>query len=156
MPPAMAFNVARLAMFGGGSFMLTGRFALRRHNSIRRRYLRHRGIDRLAVGRGRSDRRRGDDRVPHDPAAPADQALIGRDQRHVRTDEDPAVARQHLHVEMQVIARAALMPAIIGDRADHLALRYRASADHAGGIQHLRIHVQITEADVLAGLVDER
>src|SRR6202035_4980370 len=29
-----------------------------------------------------------------------------------------------------------------------------AAADHAGGIEHLRVHVQITKPDMLAGLVD--
>jgi hypothetical protein len=51
---------------------------------------------------------------------------------------------------MQMIARAALARAIIADRAQNFAGAESAPADHAGEVQHVRIHVQIAEADVLA------
>ena len=41
-------------------------------------------------------------------AAAADQPLIGRDQRHVRIDPDPADPGEHLNVEMKVVRGAVL------------------------------------------------
>src|SRR5215213_1606616 len=39
-------------------------------------------------------------------SAPADQALVRRDQRDVRVDPKPAVTRENLHIEMQVPRRS--------------------------------------------------
>src|SRR5271168_3892405 len=87
-PPAMAFNEARLARFGAGNFMLMGRFAfLGRYNSTWQRDLRRFRIDGLTIGCNGAGRGSGDDRVPDDPPAPADQVLVGRDQRHIGIDE---------------------------------------------------------------------
>src|SRR3954451_1309259 len=87
-------------------------------------------------------------------AAGADQALIGRDQRGVRTDPDPAVAGEHLHVEMQVHRGAGGMVEIIRDHADLLALRYDAAIEQAIGVQRLRVHMHVAETDVLGPAVD--
>jgi hypothetical protein len=48
-----------------------------------------------------------------------------RDQRHVGTDPDPAVAREHLHVEVQMAAGAIGTVEIVGNDADFLAFRER-------------------------------
>src|SRR6202171_474984 len=53
-----------------------------------------------------------------------------------------------------MIGGAAGLAAVIADGAEHFALGDFAAADHAGGIKHLRVHVQIAKANVLAGLVD--
>src|SRR4051795_8226571 len=87
-------------------------------------------------------------------AAGADQALIGGDQRDVRTDPDPAVAGEHLHVEMQVHRGAGGMVEIIRDHADLLALRYDAAVEQAVGVQRLRVHMHVAETDVLGPAVD--
>src|SRR5690606_37520375 len=89
-------------------------------------------------------------------AARTDQALIGCDQRDIRIDEDEAVAGRHLDVEMQVIAGAGLRLAEIADLADDLALVNAAAAVQAVGVHLVRVHVQIAEADVLAGGVDDQ
>ena len=48
-----------------------------------------------------------------------------------------------------------MVPPIIVDRADHLSLGHLAPADHASRVKHLRVHMQVTKADVLAGTVDD-
>jgi hypothetical protein len=56
---------------------------------------------------------------------------------------------------MQVVTGAAFRIPVIADGAQHFAFDDSAAAEHAGGVQHLRAHVQIAEANVLAGLVDD-
>ena len=87
-------------------------------------------------------------------AAAADQALIGRDQGGVGIDPEPAVAREHLHVEMQVARGAVGMVEIVRDHADLLALGDAAAVEHAVGIHAGRVHVHVAEADVLVAGVD--
>jgi hypothetical protein len=55
---------------------------------------------------------------------------------------------------VQVVGGASLVIFVIIYRADHLAGRERAPAHHAGGVEEVRIHVQIAEADMLARRVD--
>ena len=138
--PAMAFNDARLAMLGLTVWrslccalwcscrsrlclQWSGQSIWRGHQWQHSAGCRGWRVVRPASsGSGADGHRRG--RL-HRLAAAADQPLVGRDQRHVRIDEDPAVARRHLHVEMQVIGRAALAAAVIADRADHFAFARR-------------------------------
>ena len=87
----------------------------------------------LSVGRGR---RGCEHRIVDDLAACADEAFVGGDQGHIGIDEDPAVARRHLRIEVQMIGGAARRAAVIGDGAEHFALDDFAAADHAGGIEH--------------------
>src|SRR5215813_10599174 len=54
-------------------------------------------------------------------AAAMDQPLIGGNQGDVGIDPDPAVAREHLDVEMQMPAGAVGMVEIVRDHADLLA-----------------------------------
>src|SRR5215510_16584098 len=64
-------------------------------------------------------------------ATAADQPLIRSHQRHVGIDEDPAVCRRHLQVEVKVIGGGAFAPKKITDLADHLALVHEPAAHHA-------------------------
>src|ERR1700685_475740 len=161
--PAMAPMHVRRAMLGGGYFALPltlrcacglafdfQRIVDRLFRIGARSYISGRG---LTVGCYRC-RRGCEHRVVDDLAACADEALVGGDQGHIRIDEDPTVAGRHLGVEMQMIAGAAGLAAVIADGPEHFALDDFTSADHAGGIEHLRVHVQVAKADVLAGLVD--
>src|SRR6516225_9733413 len=87
-------------------------------------------------------------------ATAADQPLIRGHQRHVGVDEDPAVFRRHLQVEVKVVGGGALAPGEVADLADHLALVHEATAHHAVGVELLGQHVQVAEAQALVGRVD--
>src|SRR5262245_25762671 len=105
--------------------------------------------------RGRGGDRRGGDILFSDfLAAAADQPLIRRHQRHVGIDEDPAVFRGHLQVEVKVVGGGTLAPKEVADLADHLALVHGATAHQAVGVELLGQHVQVAEAQPLVGRVD--
>src|SRR5882724_1070485 len=87
-------------------------------------------------------------------AVAADQPLIGRDQRGVGVDPEPAVAREHLHVEMQMTAGAVGMVEVVRDHADLFSLKDAAAVENAVGIQRGRVHVHVAKADVLVAGVD--
>jgi hypothetical protein len=142
----MATNDARLAIFGADSFMLMERFATRRDHSIQRG---GQGCRRPADRSGRIEN------IPDNLATAADQPLVGGDQRHIGTDENPTVPAHHLRVEMQMIGGAAGAAAVIPHGADHLALADVTAADHAGTVQSVRVHVQVAEADMLARRLDD-
>src|SRR3977135_1857614 len=63
------------------------------------------GKDQIWRQRVRYGRRRNDVGPDLAPTS-ADKALIGRGQRHVGIDPEPALAREHLHIEVQMAARA--------------------------------------------------
>src|SRR5215211_1416826 len=84
----------------------------------------------------------------------ADQPLIGRNQRGVGIDPDPAVAREHLHVEVQMAGSAVGAVEIVGDHADLFALGDAAAVEQAVRIHGGRVHVHVAEADVLGSGVD--
>src|SRR5262245_66110541 len=68
------------------------------------------------VGRGGEGRRAGHDRraVGQELAPPRDdRPLIGRDQRHVWVDEDPAIFGWHLHGGKTVIGCCTVAPLIL-------------------------------------------
>ena len=67
-------------------------------------------------------------------AAGTDQAFIGCDQGGVGVDPDPAVAREHLDVEMQVVRSAVRKIEIVGDHANLFALGDAAAGEIAVGI----------------------
>src|ERR1700751_4073292 len=87
-------------------------------------------------------------------SAAADQPLIGRDQRHVRADPDPAVAAEHIHVEMKMTRGAVRMVEIVRDHADLVCFRDLAAVEQAAGIHGRRVHMHVTETDMLAARVD--
>src|SRR5665213_4428860 len=91
---------------------------------------------------------------PDHASASADQPFIGRDQRGVGVDPEPAVAREHLHVEMQMAGGAVRVVEIVRDHADLLAFLDVTAVQHAIGIQRGRIHVHVAEANVLGRGVD--
>src|SRR6266852_4968583 len=105
---------------------------------------------RQRMGHGRRGERVGPDLAP----AAADQTLIGRDQGDVGIDPEPTIAREHLHIEMQMAAGPVGMVQIIRNHADFLAFADTASVQHAVGIHGGRIHVHIAKADVFAAGVD--
>src|SRR5271154_6651684 len=151
--PAMTFNEPRLAMFGDDLaprlFAFTFGLALADFiglGSLGPDGGRHHTIWRGRIGRGISD----------DLSASADQPFISRNQRHVRIDEQPALASRHLHIEMQMIAGAAFARAVVANRTQHLAFGQRAPADHAGEILHVRVHMQVAEADMLVWCVGDK
>ena len=85
---------------------------------------------------------------------PSDQALIGRDQGDIGIDPEPAVAREHLDVEMQVAGGAVGMVQIVRHHADFFALLDAASVQDAVGVHARRIHVHVAEADMFVAGVD--
>src|SRR6266436_4630303 len=87
-------------------------------------------------------------------AAAANQPLIGRDQRHVWIDPDPAVAGEHLHVEMQMAGGAVGMVEIVRHHAELLAFRYTPPTEEAVGVHDRGVHVHVAEADMLVVGVD--
>src|SRR5215813_13384651 len=87
-------------------------------------------------------------------ATAADQPLIRRHQCHVGIDEDPAVFRRRLQVEVKVVGGGALAPKEVADLADHLALVHEATAHQTVGVELLGQHVQVAEAQPLVGRVD--
>src|SRR4051812_40551305 len=105
---------------------------------------------RQGVGNGRGRRRFGTDLA----AAAADQALIGRYQGGVGVDPEPAVAREHLDVEMQVAGGAVGMIEIVRDHADLLAFGDTAAVENPVGIHAGWIHVHVAKADVFVAGVD--
>ncbi len=89
-------------------------------------------------------------------SATADQALIGRDQRDVRVDPDPAVAGEHLNVEMQMAGRASDTILKVRDNADLFAFAHTPSVHYAVGIEMRRVHVDVSETDMLVAAVDQQ
>src|ERR1035437_7035980 len=97
--------------------------------------------------------RRGGFRSDLAPAS-ADQALIGGDQRDIGVDPEPAVACEHLHIEMQMAAGAVGVVEVIRNHADFLAFLDAAAVENAVGVHGGRIHVHVAKADMFVAAVD--
>src|SRR3977135_1229030 len=82
------------------------------------------------------------------------QALIGRDQGDVGIDPKPAVAREHLHIEMKMARGAVGTIQIIGNDTEFFAFADVASVQNAVGIHAPRIHMHVAKADMFVARVD--
>src|SRR6195256_2165987 len=82
------------------------------------------------------------------------QTLIGRDQGDVGIDPKPAVAREHLHIEMKMARGAVGMIQIIGNDTEFFAFADVASVQNAVGIHGSRIHMHVAKADMFVARVD--
>src|ERR1700687_871188 len=91
---------------------------------------------------------------PELAAASANETFVGRDQRDVGVDPAPAVAREHLHIEMQMAAVAVGVVQIVRYHADFLALVNAASVQKAIGIHGNRAHMHVAETDMFGARVD--
>src|SRR3981189_3386353 len=87
-------------------------------------------------------------------AASVDQTLIGRDQGDVGIDPEPAVAREHLHIEMKMARGAVGMIEIIRDHTEFFAFLNMASTQNAVGIHVPWIHMHIAKADMFGAGLD--
>src|SRR3981081_2819673 len=86
--------------------------------------------------------------------ASADRTVIGRDQRDVGIDPEPAVAREHLHIEMQMAAGPVGMGEGIRNHAAFLAFLDATAVENAVGIHGGRLHVHIAKADMFVAGID--
>src|SRR6266567_8486307 len=82
------------------------------------------------------------------------QTLIGRDQGDVGVDPQPAVAREHLDIEMKMARGAVGMIQIIRNDTDFFAFADMASVQNAVGIHAPRIHMHVAKADMFVARVD--
>src|ERR1700722_17465798 len=86
--------------------------------------------------------------------ASVDQALIGRDQRDVGIDPQPAVARENLDVEMKMARGAIGVVEIVRYHADFFSLFDTASVQDTVGVHARGVHVHVAKAHVFVGGVD--
>src|SRR6266851_4703836 len=86
--------------------------------------------------------------------ASADQTLIGRDQRDVGIDPEPALAREYLDIEMQMAAGAVGAVQVIRNHTDFLAFLDMTSVHNAVGVQARGVHMHIAKAYMFVAGVD--